>query len=279
LQDNSRSDDAIGQKFRELGNRAEGVLVAYLMGHDPDPKAFMANAGSLVEGGADILEVGIPFSDPVADGPVIQAAGMRALSAGATPQKILDIVGELSSHFTVPIVIMTYYNPILAMGIEQFMRNASDNGVNGIVVPDLPLEESDAFRDLALKHNIDSIHLAAPNTSPKRLESIVEKSKGFLYLVSMYGVTGPRDALSSQVLETVKRVKSIANGRIPVSAGFGISQPEHVSSLLRAGADGAIVGSALVRTVAEHLNDPEAAPNYLRKTITALKQASKQRSY
>jgi len=277
LQDNFHSDHPIEKKFRELGHRGEGVIVAYLMGHDPDPKAFVANAASLVEGGADILEVGIPFSDPVADGPVIQAAGTRALSAGATPQKIFDTIGELSLQFTVPVVILTYYNPILAMGIEKFMRNASDNGVNGIVVPDLPLEEGDRFRELALKHNIDSIYLAAPNTSAKRLVSIVDKSKGFLYLVSLYGVTGPRDALSSQALETVKRVKSLANGRIPVSAGFGISQPEHISSLLRAGADGAIVGSALVRTVAEHLNDPEEAPNHLKKTITALKQASKQR--
>jgi tryptophan synthase alpha chain len=278
LQNNFRSDDIIEQKFRELGNRAEGVLVAYLMGHDPDPKAFFANAASLIEGGADILEVGIPFSDPVADGPVIQAAGTRALSAGATPQKILDAIGELSSQFAIPLVVLTYYNPIIAMGIEQFMRNASDKGVSGIVVPDLPMEEGDKFRDMALKHNIDSIYLAAPNTSEKRLLSIVEKSTGFVYLVSLYGVTGPRDTLSPQAVETVKKVKSLTKGRIPVSAGFGISQPQHVSALLRAGADGAIVGSALVRTVAEHLDDPGEAPYYLKKTITALKQASKQRS-
>ena len=276
MQDNFHSDDPIGQKFRELGNRAEGVIVAYLMGHDPDPKAFMANAESLIEGGADILEVGIPFSDPVADGPVIQAAGTRALSAGATPRKIIDTIGELSSQYTTPFVILTYYNPILAMGIEQFMKNASDNGVKGIVVPDLPMEESDRFRDIALKHNIDSVLLAAPNTSEKRLAGILEKSRGFVYLVSLYGVTGPRDTLSPQALETVKKVKSLAKGVIPISAGFGISQPQHVSSLLRAGADGAIVGSALVRTVAEHLDDPREAPYYLKKTITALKQASKQ---
>src|SRR5947208_7744266 len=110
------------------------------MGHDPDPKAFMANAESLIEGGADILEVGIPFSYPVADGPVIQAAGTRALSAGATPRKIIDTIGQLSSQYTTPFVIPTYYNPILAMGIEQFIRNATDNGVNGTVSPDLPME-------------------------------------------------------------------------------------------------------------------------------------------
>ena len=277
MQNNSYSDSAIEQKFRELGNRAEGVIVAYLMGNDPDPKSFLANAASLIEGGADILEIGIPFSDPVADGPVIQAAGTRALSAGATPRKIFDTVGELSSQFTIPIVIMTYYNPILAMGIEQFFRNASDNGVKGIVVPDLPMEEGDIFRDIALKHNLDNIYLAAPNTSAERLRTIVEKSKGFLYLISLYGVTGPRDTVSAESLETVKKVKSLAKGKIPISAGFGISQAEHVSSLLRAGADGAIVGSVLVRTVADHLNDPEAAPYYLKKTITVLKQASRQR--
>jgi tryptophan synthase alpha chain len=251
-------------------------MVAYLMGHDPDPKAFMANAVSLIEGGADILEVGIPFSDPVADGPVIQAAGTRALSAGATPRKILDTIGELSSQFSIPFVVMSYYNPILAMGIEQFLRVASENGASGIVVPDLPMEEGDKFRHLALKQNIESIYLAAPNTSERRLLSIVEKSAGFVYLVSLYGVTGPRDTLSPQALATVKKVKSIAKGRIPVSAGFGISHPEQVSALLGAGADGVIVGSTLVRTVAEHLDDPEQAPYHLKKTVIALKQASKQ---
>jgi len=276
LQDSILTDDPIEQKFRELGRRSEGVIVAYLMGHDPNPKSFLANAVSLIEGGADILEVGVPFSDPVADGPVIQAAGMRALSASATPRRILDTIRDLSTQFTLPIVTLTYYNPILAMGIQHFMRTASDSGVNGIVVPDLPMEEANAFRDMALKHNIDSIYLAAPNTSTERLQNIVNKSKGFLYLISLYGVTGPRDILSTQSLDTVKKVKSLTRGKIPISAGFGISQPEHVSSLLRAGADGAIVGSALVRIVAEHLDNPEETPYHLKKNISALKQASKQ---
>lgn len=245
------------------------------MGQDPDPKAFMANAASLIEGGADILEVGIPFSDPLADGPVIQAAGTRALAAGATPRKILDNIGQLSAQFPIPFVILTYYNPILATGIERFMKNAAENGVNGIVVPDLPMEESGNLCDLALEHNIDSIYLAAPNTSERRLQTIVEKSKGFVYLVSLYGVTGPRDTLSPQALETVNRVKSLAKGKIPVSAGFGISQPAHVSSLMRSGADGVIVGSALVRIVAQHLDDPNEAQYHLKESISALKQASK----
>src|SRR6266704_6702182 len=245
------------------------------MGHDPDPKAFVADAESLIEGGADILEVGIPFSDPVADGPVIQAAGTRALSAGATPRKIIDTIGELSSQYTTPFVILTYYNPILAMGIEQFMKNASDNGVNGVVVPDLPMEEGDRFRDIALKHNIDGILLAAPNTSEKRLVGILEKSRGFVYLVSLYGVTGPRDYLSPQALETVKKVKSLARGKVPVSAGFGVSQPEHVSAIIRSGADGAIVGSALVNIVSQHLDSPNEAPDHLKSTVAKLKASTR----
>jgi tryptophan synthase alpha chain len=172
-------------------------------------------------------------------------------------------------------VILTYYNPVLAMGIENFMNSLNENGVNGVVVPDLPLEEGDRLRDVAIKQNIDSIYLAAPNTSVQRLVRIVEKSRGFVYLVSLYGVTGPRDTLSPQALETVKRVKSVTDGKIPISAGFGISQPEQVSSLLKAGAEGVIVGSALVRIVASHLADPGEAPYYLKKNISAIKQASK----
>jgi tryptophan synthase alpha chain len=275
LQASYLSSDPIEQKFRELGKQSEGAIVAYLMGHDPDPKSFLANAVSLIEGGADILEIGIPFSDPLADGPIIQAAGMRALSAKATPSRIFETIGELSTQFRIPIVILTYYNPILAMGIERFMKTASDSGVSGMVVPDLPLEEVGVLRDVALKHGLDNICLAAPNTSRKRLQSIVEGARGFLYLVSLYGVTGPRDTLSPQSLETVKKVKSLSRGKIPICAGFGISQPEHVSSLICAGADGAIVGSALVRIVAEHLENPGEAPDHLKQHISALKQASK----
>ena len=183
-------------KFRELQGRKEGALVAYLTGGDPDPKSFLANSAALIEGGADIVEVGIPFSDPIADGPVIQASSMRALSQGATPAGILNMIGELSSQFPVPFVVLSYYNPILAMGLDRFLRKARENGVDGIVVPDLPVEESDEFRNLSLRHNVDNIYLAAPNTSRTRLRRVLDKSKGFLYLVSLYGVTGPRDSLS-----------------------------------------------------------------------------------
>jgi len=250
-------------------------LVAYLTGGDPDPKAFLANSAALIEGGADIVEIGIPFSDPIADGPVIQASSMRALSNGITPLRILDMIRELSMQFPVPFVVLSYYNPILAMGLDRFLQKARESGVDGIVVPDLPVEESEEFRNLSLKHNVDNIYLAAPNTSRTRLRTVLDKSKGFLYLVSLYGVTGPRDSLSPQALEAVRAVKSLARGKIPVSAGFGISQPEHVSAVIQSGADGAIVGSALVRIVGNHLDDPSQAETQLKKTVQSLKEATR----
>jgi len=274
LPDIFHNDDRIGAKFRELRKHGEGALVAYLTGGDPDSKSFLANSTALIEGGADIIEVGVPFSDPISDGPVIQASSMRALSGGATPTGILDMIRDLSSQFPVPFVILSYYNPILAMGLDRFLKKARESGVDGIVVPDLPVEESEEFRNIALRNSIDNIYLAAPNTSQTRLRVVLDKSKGFLYLVSLYGVTGPRDTLSPQALEAVKMVKSVAKGRIPVAAGFGIARPEHVSSLLQAGADGAIVGSVLVGTVAEHLEEPWRAVEPLKRNVEALKKAT-----
>jgi tryptophan synthase alpha chain len=188
------------------------------------------------------------------------------------------MIRELSSQFSVPFVVLSYYNPILAMGLDRFLKKARESGVDGIVVPDLPLEESDDFRNLALKHNIDNIHIAAPNTSRTRLRTVLDKSKGFLYLVSLYGVTGPRDTLSPQALEAIKTVKSLAKGKIPVSAGFGISLPEHVSAVIQSGADGAIVGSALVRIVGDHLDDPNETETQLKKTVRSLKEATRLKS-
>lgn len=270
----SLNPSSIEEKFRELRRRNEGGLIAYLTGGDPDTEFFLANSASLVEGGADIVEVGIPFSDPIADGPVIQTSSSRALSNGATPTKILDAIRELTSQFKVPFVVLSYYNPLLAMGTERFLKKAKDCGVSGIVVPDLPLEEGTEFGNLATKHGIDSIRLVAPNTSPARLRSVLSTTNGFLYLVSLYGVTGPRDKLSPQALETVKIVKAIAKDKIPVAAGFGIARPEHVSSLLNAGADGVIVGSALVKIVTDHEGDPSSSASALKFAVRSLKQAT-----
>lgn len=275
MPNDSHNRDRIEEKFRELRDRGEGALITYLTGGDPEPKSFLANATALIEGGADIIEIGIPFSDPIADGPVIQASSARAISTGATPSGILDLIRKLSQQSSIPIVVLSYYNPILSMGLERFLEQAQKSGVDGIVVPDLPVEESHEFRDLSMKYGVDIIYLAAPNTSKRRLEAVLEKSRGFVYLVSLYGVTGPRDSLSPQALEAVRTTKSLSKGRIPISAGFGISEPRHVTEVIKAGADGAIVGSTLVRVVGDHLDDPNATVAILRQTAKSLKGATR----
>ena len=277
LQNTSRSEHVIERTFNKLHDRGEGVLIAYMTGLYPSPAVFQANCEAMVQGGADILEVGIPFSDPIADGPVIQASNARSLSQGATPSSVLDEIDKLSSHIPVPIVVLTYYNPVLSMGEESFLERASNAGVNGVVIPDLPMEEGKVFGELASKHSIDRILLAAPNTSNARLRKILDLSRGFLYLVSLYGVTGPRDALSSQALMTVKRVKKLSDGKMPISAGFGISSPEQISSLISSGADGAIVGSSLVSIVDRRLDQPDTAGGYLKKAVAELKQATRKK--
>lgn len=273
--DTPPSDGRITSTFRELRAKREGALVAYLTGGDPDSKSFLPLAEALVEGGADILEIGIPFSDPIADGPVIQASSQRAISSGTTPGKVLALTRELSQAHDIPIVALTYYNLVYAMGVERFLKTAQESGVNGIVVPDLPVEESDNFSVVAQKHDIDMVLLAAPNTSRSRLAEILRKSRGFLYLVSLFGVTGPRRELSPMALDSVKRVKSLAGDRMPVAAGFGISRPDHVASLLKSGADGAIVGSTLVEIIADNISNPNEGVSQLRTRVSELKEATR----
>ncbi len=268
------NDGRIEAKFQELRAQREGALIAYLTGGDPDPESFLFNAEALLEGGADILEVGIPFSDPIADGPVIQASSQRALAKGATPSKILALTAKLSRSHDIPIVVLTYYNPVMAHGLDLFMKTAERSGVNGIVVPDLSVEESSPLRRAAQKCHVDTIFLASPNTSSSRMETILDRSRGFLYLVSLFGVTGPRKELSAQALHTVKYVRELAKGVIPIAAGFGISRAKHVSALLKSGADGVIVGSALVDIVSQNLNSHEDAAAELREAVSDLKKAT-----
>ena len=271
----SQTEKPIESRFEKLHSLGEGALIAYLTGGDPDGRSFLDNATALVDGGADILEVGIPFSDPIADGPVIQASSQRALLAGATPLGILGLIKEFSLTRDVPVVVLTYYNLVLAGGLEHFLETAQKSGVSGLVVPDLPVEESDQFRKASGEHSIDTIFLAAPNTSETRVRQVIEKSHGFVYLVSVYGVTGPRKVLDPTALSSVKRVKTLAKGKIPVAAGFGVSKPEHVSELIAAGADGAIVGSALVEIVAQNLANREVACLKLKNAASELKKATK----
>jgi len=267
----------ISGKFRDLRLKSEGALITYLTGADPDPTTFQSNVESLVEGGADIVEIGIPFSDPIADGPVIQQSSYRALTHGVSPKGILNQIGKLSKTIDAPIVVLTYYNPVIAVGPDEFMRIAAVSGVNGIVVPDLPVEESDSLLQSAERNHVDTIFLASPNTSPERLRRIIEKTTGFLYLVSLFGVTGARKQLDPRAINVVKTTKKLASDKIPVAAGFGISTPDHVSTIIEAGASGAIVGSLLVDIVNNHLNQPTQAGKKLREVVSELKAATRAR--
>ena len=268
----------IASRFRDLRLRNEGALIAYLTGGDPTPKGFQSNAEALVEGGADILEVGIPFSDPIADGPIIQISSHRSLSRGATLSRIFQQVRKLSKTIDVPMVLLTYYNPVLAYGLDDFVTAAETSGVNGVVIPDLPPEESGPLVQAARNRHVDTIFVVSPNTSPKRVEIILDKSRGFLYLVSLFGVTGPRVNLGRTAVHTVQRVKKLTRNKVPIAAGFGISKPEHVSTLIQAGADGAIVGSALVEIVNQNLDRPEAMRTRLLDFVLQLKAATRSRA-
>ena len=241
--------------FAKAKKEGRGVLVGFVTAGDPSPNHTLDIVSALVSNGVDIIELGIPFSDPIADGPTIQASSLRALNAGITPPNVLDIADEVSSSLNVPVVLLTYYNPIFRMGDEKFLKLASKSGVSGIVVPDLPPEESAEYRRIARKENIDTIYLATPSTTPKRLDVIVSATRGFLYVVPLYGVTGAREAFDFYSKKVVKDIASKVRGRVPIAVGFGISKPEHVRSFVGQGADSVIVGSAIVKTIERNLND------------------------
>ncbi len=243
----------INRVFEKLRSRGEGALIGYVMAGDPTPEQTPLIADALIEGGVDVLELGLPFSDPIADGPTIQAASVRALAAGTTPTAVLETVKRVKRKHDVPVVIMTYYNPVFKMGLEQFFSLAKNCLVDGVIVPDLPIEEASEYWERAQANRIDAIFLAAPSTSAERLEKIVACSSGFLYLVSQFGVTGERRKVEDSTIQLIKRVLPYTRGRLPLAVGFGVSKPEHAHLILSAGADGVIVGSVFVGVVQKNL--------------------------
>lgn len=230
--------------------RAGGApgLVTYVTAGDPDLARTPGLLAALDRAGADVLEVGVPFSDPLADGPVIQRATERALAAGTTLAGVLDAVAQARADLRAPIVIFSYANPILRMGAERFADRARQAGVDGVLVLDLPLEEADDFRNLLAARGIDTILLLSPTTSDGRLRTAARLGSGFLYAISRLGVTGARDRIADGAREMVERIRRVST--LPVALGFGISTPEHVREVGR-WADAAVVGSALVRVIAE----------------------------
>jgi tryptophan synthase alpha chain len=266
---------AIGETFRKLENRGEAALIGYVTAGDPDPQSTPKIAEALIKGGVDILELGLPFSDPIADGPTIQAASVRALNAGTTPWKVLEMAKETRKSHDVPVVVMTYYNPVFRMGLDNFFRLARDCMVDGVIVPDLPVEEASDYKQAASACGVDTIFLAAPSTSMQRLCRIVECTSGFLYLVSHFGVTGAKAAVEESTIQLVKRVLPYTKGRVPLAVGFGVSKPDHARCIIAAGADGVIVGSAFVNIVQRNQGNRNKMLEELSEMAHKLKAATR----
>jgi tryptophan synthase alpha chain len=266
--------NAIKQVFQKQKQQGYGCLVGYITAGDPTLERTPEIAEALIRGGVDILELGLPFSDPIADGPTIQNASLRALKAGTTPKRVLEIAAEIKAKHDIPLVIMTYYNPVFKYGTERFLHEAKEAGVDGFIVPDLPVEEAADYRKAAEKAGLDTVFLASPATSPERLEKIVAASSGFLYLVSRFGVTGAQTSVADTTVELIGKVQPFTTGKVPLAVGFGISKPEHVKRVIKAGADAAIVGSAFINIIAGN-NNSETMLKELEKAAHCLKVATK----
>ena len=242
----------IDTRLVDLHKQGRAAFVTFLMAGDPDPATSLAIIKALPQAGADIIEIGMPFTDPMADGPAIQAAGLRALKGGMTLHKTLDLVrGFRKGDDATPIVLMGYYNPIYIYGVEAFLADAKTAGVDGLIIVDLPPEEDDELCLPAMKAGLNFIRLATPTTDDKRLPAVLANTSGFVYYVSITGITGSAAANATQVGEAVARIKRHTS--LPVCVGFGIRTPDMARDIARA-ADGAVVGTALVDALAKSLN-------------------------
>jgi len=261
----------ISNRFAELRAAGELGIVAYITAGDPTLDATLKYVLALAEAGADVVELGVPFSDPLADGPTIQRASERALRSGATLQGVLDLVRRIRQSSQVPLVLFSYFNPILQFGLQKFADAAAEAGADGVLVTDLTPEESEDYRRILQARNLDTIFLAAPTSTDERLQKIAACSSGFLYLISRTGVTGAKDALPDDLPSLLRRARNFT--QLPIAVGFGISLPGHVS-VLGGLADAAVVGSALVSEI-EKADSIEAACIALRGRVHSLKEAAR----
>jgi tryptophan synthase alpha chain len=262
----------ISRRFAELREAGELGLVAYITAGDPSLDATHRFVLALAEAGADVIELGVPFSDPLADGPTIQRASERALKSGTTLAGVLDVVRRIRKSSQVPLVIFGYYNPVFQMGLEKFAAAASSAGADGVLITDLTPEESDDYRQILAAHHLDTVFLGAPTSTDERLAKMSACSSGFLYLISRTGVTGAKDSLPDDLPALLRRARS--HTRLPIAVGFGISLPGHVS-VLGGLADAAVVGSALVSEI-EKAKSVDAAAAALAEKVRSLKHAALQ---
>ncbi|MGB9716681.1 MAG: tryptophan synthase subunit alpha [Thermodesulfovibrionales bacterium] len=253
----------IEEAFRKLKKKEKKAFIPYIMAGDP----YLRKTKELVlifeECGADIVELGVPFTDPLADGPTIQRASERALEKGITLKKVIGFVKELREHTEIPIVLMTYYNPVFKYGEEDFVKDAKDSGVDGVIIPDLPPDEARSFIILSRKACLDTIFLLAPTSTTDRVRKVVKESKGFIYYVSITGITGSRILLNGSIETQINEIRKYTDK--PIAVGFGVSTPEEASAVSKI-ADGVIVGSAIVKRVNE-------SPEEFRKYIMSLREA------
>ena len=238
----------IKEKFEELEKKNEKALISYIMLGFPNEKATMSTIRGLVKGGTDIIELGFPFSDPLADGPVIQNASTVSLEKGTNISKFFNIVKKIRKETDIPLVLMTYTNILHRMGYQKFIRNAKKVGIDGFILPDMSIGESKDYLQAA-KNNADTIFLISPNTTKSRIEKIAKASTGFLYLVAVFGTTGMKTGIKNYTLKAIKNVKKQTKGKIPIGIGFGVSTAEDVRKYIKAGADAVIVGSAYLKLI------------------------------
>lgn len=264
----------IDKKFKELKKENRSAFIAYVTAGDPNLTITEKIVLALEDAGVDIIELGIPFSDPLADGPTIQAASQRALKKRANLKKIFSIVHDLRKKTNIPIAFMTYYNPVLRYGVENFFRDCTRSGVDGVIVPDLPCEEAKDLVRSARKKGVATIFLAAPTSTRPRIRDIAKNSSGFIYYVSLTGVTGARSSLPEEVVSNVKLIKSMTDKAVAV--GFGVSTLSQAREIARA-ADGVIVGSAIVKIIADNQKNNRAllakVYNFSKKLAKAIHNA------
>jgi tryptophan synthase alpha chain len=260
----------ISKRFAEMRASGELGIVAYIVAGDPSLDASLKYVLTLAEAGADVIELGVPFSDPLADGPTIQRGAERALKAGTTLAGVLDLIRRIRRSSQVPLILFSYYNPILQMGLEKFASTAASAGADGVLATDLTPEESEDYRRILVAHRLDTIFLGAPTSTDERLAKIASCSSGFLYLISRTGVTGAKDALPDDLPALLRRARSAT--QLPIAVGFGISLPGHVS-VLGGLADAAVVGSALVSEI-EKAKSVDGAAAALAERVRSLKAAA-----
>ncbi|HEY7227202.1 MAG TPA: tryptophan synthase subunit alpha [Nitrososphaeraceae archaeon] len=265
----------IEKKFNELKLKKQKGLICYVMGGYPDLITSEKIITSLVDGGADIIEIGIPFSDPIADGPIIQEASFRALQNGINPDTCLNLIRKIRKRYPLlPILIMTYSNILEKRGFKEFMKTAKDAGTDGFILPDMTIEESKDYLKYSKKFGLASVFLVAPNTSNFRIKKTLEISTGFVYVVSVFGTTGMRNSFNNYTLTAIKNIKKLSSNNNNISVGFGISTPNHIKLMSNIGADAVIVGSAIIQMINKYKNNNiHNLQNRLKNYVTSLKAA------